>query len=191
MIRVLLVDDHPALRAGLFSVLRAEPGLVPQAAVSSPREALVELERGRPDIVLADYHLQEGDGLSLCHDLKTQPDPPSVLIYSAYADARLTIPAMVAGADGVANKAAPAEELFEVIRIVSKGGRLLPPVSRELLEEASRRLDPDDLPILGMVMDQTDRDEIARVLQIPQSSLEQRVTRMLRALRYETPGMAA
>lgn len=191
MIRVLLVDDHPALRAGLFAVLRAEPGIVPQAAVSSPDEALAELERGRPDIVLADYHLQEGDGLTLCHRLKRRPDPPAVLIYSAYADARLTIPAMVAGADGVANKAAPAEELFEAIRVISKGGRLLPPVSRELLEEASSRLEADDLPILGMIMDRTGPDEIARVLQIPEQALGDRVTRMLRALRFDTPGMAA
>ncbi len=191
MIRVLLVDDHPALRAGLYTVLRAEPGIVPQAAVSSPREALAEIERGIPDLVLLDYHLQEGDGLTLCHRLKSQPDPPAVLIYSAYADARLTLPAMVAGADGVANKAAPAEELFDAIRVISKGGTLLPPVSRELMEEASARLDPDDLPILGMLMDRTDRDEIARVLQIPPRALEERVARMLAALRVETSGAAA
>jgi DNA-binding NarL/FixJ family response regulator len=190
VIRVLLVDDHPALRAGLYSVLRAEPGIVPQAAVASPREALEEMERGRPDFVLLDYHLQEGDGLTLCHRLKTRPDPPHVLIYSAYADARLTIPAMVADADGVANKAVPAEDLFEAIRLISKGGSLLPPVSRELLEGASSRLDPDDLPILGMVMDRTSRGDIAEVLQIAPETLERRIERMLEALRVETPGVA-
>ncbi|HEV2074850.1 MAG TPA: response regulator transcription factor [Thermoleophilaceae bacterium] len=191
MIRVLLVDDHPALRAGLYAVLRAEPGIVPQAAVSSPTEALAQIERDRPDIVLADYHLQEGDGLTLCHRLKSRPDPPRVLIYSAYADTRLTIPAMVAGADGVANKAAPAEELFDAIRVISKGGTLLPPVPRELLEEASARLDPDDLPILGMIMDRTSHAEMADVLQLRPGQLEERVARMLRALRVETPGVAA
>ncbi len=191
MIRVLLVDDHPALRAGLYTVLRAEPGIVPQAAVASPSEALEEMERGRPDLVLLDYHLQEGDGLTLCHRLKTSPDPPQVLIYSAYADTRLTIPAMVADADGVANKAGPAEDLFDAIRTISRGGSLLPPVSRELLEEASSRLDPDDLPILGMIMDRTKRDEIAGVLDIPPETLRRRIERMLEALRVETPGVAA
>jgi DNA-binding NarL/FixJ family response regulator len=191
MIRVLLVDDHPALRAGLYTVLRAEPGIVPQAAVASPSEALEEMERGRPDLVLLDYHLQEGDGLSLCLRLKTSPDPPHVLIYSAYADTRLTIPAMVAAADGVANKAGPAEDLFDAIRTISRGGSLLPPVSRELLEEASSRLDPDDLPILGMIMDRTKRDEIAGVLDIPPETLRRRIERMLPALRVETPGVAA
>ncbi len=191
MIRVLLVDDHPALRAGLFTVLRAEPGIVPQAAVASPSEALAEVERGHPDLVMVDYHLQEGDGLTLCHRLKSRPEPPRVLIYSAYAEARLTIPAMVAGADGVANKAAPAQELFDAIRTISKGGTLLPPVSRELLELASSRLDPDDLPILGMIMDRTSREEIAEVLQIPRPELEERIVRMLGALRIEVPGVAA
>lgn len=190
MIGVVLVDDHPALRAGLYAVLRAEPGIVPQAAVASPREALDALERSRPDIMLVDYHLQEGDGLSLCHRLKSAADPPQVLIYSAYADARLTIPAMVAGADGVANKAGPAEDLFEAIRTISKGGTLLPPVSRELLERASSRLDSDDLPILGMIMDRTDRGDIAGVLGIPPPELGRRIERMLGALRVET-GIAA
>lgn len=191
MIRVLLVDDHPALRAGLFTVLRAEPGIIPQAAVSSPREALAEVDRARPDLVLLDYHLQEGDGLTLCHRLKSRPDPASVLIYSAYAEARLIIPAMVAGADGVANKAAPAEELFDAIRMIAKGRTLLPPVSRELLELASSRLDPEDLPIMGMVMDRTDRREIAEVLHIQPAELEERIVRMLGALRIEIPGVAA
>lgn len=191
MIRVLLVDDHPALRAGLFTVLRAEPGIVPQAAVSSPREALAELGRGRPDLVLLDYHLQEGDGLTFCHRLKQRSEPPRVLIYSAYADERLTIPAMVAGADGVANKAAPAEELFEAVRIIAKGETLLPPVSRELMEVAASRLEPDDLPILGMIMDRTERSEIADVLRLSPAELEERVVRMLGALRGETPGVAA
>jgi two-component system response regulator DevR len=191
VIRVLLVDDHPALRAGLYTVLRAEPGLVPQTAVASQREALHAIERGPPDIVLVDYHLQEGDGLTLCHRLKSRPDPPGVLIYSAYADARLTIPAIVAGADGVANKAAPAEELFDAIRVISKGGTLLPPVSRELMTEASARLDLEDLPIMGMLMDRTAREEIASVLQIAPEELEQRIGRILEALRIETPGAAA
>lgn len=191
MIRVLLVDDHPALRAGLFTVLRAEPGIVPQAAVPSPREALAELERGRPDLILLDYHLQEGDGLTFCHRLKSRAEPPQVLIYSAYADARLTIPAMVAGADGVANKAAPAEELFDAIRIIAKGETLLPPVSRELMEVAASRLEPEDLPILGMIMDRTARPEIAEVLRVPRTELDERIVRMLGALRVEITGVAA
>lgn len=191
MIRVVLVDDHPALRAGLYTVLRAEPGIVPQAAVATAREAVAEIDRGSPDLVLLDYHLQDGDGLSLCHRLKSRRDPPRVMIYSAYADARLAIPAVVAGADGVANKSASAEELFDAIRTVAKGGRLLPPVPRELLAEASARIAAEDLPILGMIMDRTDRAEIARVLQIPSRELEERVGRMVSALKVETPGLAA
>lgn len=191
MIRVLLVDDHPALRAGLFTVLRLEPGIVPQAAVESPDAAVAEVERGRPDVVLLDYHLQEGDGLSLCQELKERPSPPRVLIYSAYADGRLTIPALVAGADGVANKAAPADALFDAIRTVAKGGGALPPVAPELLETASARLDPDDLPILGMLVDRTERAEIEASLGIDRAALERRVRRMLGALRVEVPGAVA
>lgn len=190
MINVLLVDDHPALRAGLYTVLRAEPGIIPQGAVASPSEALEVMERSVPDVLLVDYHLQEGDGLTLCHRVKSRRKPPRVLIYSAYADVRLVIPAMVAGADGVANKAAPAEELFEAIRVIAKGGSLLPPVSREQLEIASAHLGDDDLPILGMIMDRTQREEIADVLGIDRGELRNRIERMLAALRV-TSGVAA
>jgi dTDP-glucose pyrophosphorylase len=91
----------------------------------------------------------------------------------------------------VANKAAPAEELFEAIRIIAKGGSLLPPVSRELMEVAGSRLEAEDLPILGMIMDRTDRAGIAEVLRVSGAELEERIIRMLGALRVETPGVAA
>ena len=106
MIRILVVDDHPALQAGLWTVLRGEPGLVPIGAVSRPREALGEVARANPDVVLVDYQLPDEDGLVLCQRLKRLPDPPRVLIYSAYASPTLALPAIVAGADGAVNKAA-------------------------------------------------------------------------------------
>lgn len=186
MIRILLVDDHPALRAGLHTVLRTEPGLVPVGAVASAHEALAELGRLQPDVVVADYHLPDEDGLLLCRRIKAGDDPPRVLIYSAYADAALAIPALAAGADGIASKAADADELFEAIRMVARGNSVLPPVPRELLEQATEKLDSDELPIFGMLMDGTSSGEIGGVLGVSGSDVVERTRSIIRKLRPPT-----
>ncbi|MDP8968072.1 MAG: response regulator transcription factor, partial [Actinomycetota bacterium] len=100
MIRILIVDDHPAMRAGLTAVLRAEPGLVPLDAATSVSDLWPTLKRTRPDVVVLDYHLPGDDGLVLCRRIKRELPAPAVLLYSAYADAALTIPARLAGVDG-------------------------------------------------------------------------------------------
>ena len=190
MIRVLLVDDHPALRAGLSAVLAAEPGIVPLSAATSEDDLWPALQRTRPDVVLLDYHLPGRDGLSLCRQIKRGIGAPRVLVYSAYADASLAIPALLAGADGLVHKSAPAAELYEALRLVARGDRVLPPLSRELLQGAGSRLDPEDLPILGLVIDDTPRAEIARVLALPPQELDARVERMIGRLRVDVPKAA-
>jgi DNA-binding NarL/FixJ family response regulator len=187
MIRILLVDDHPALRAGLTAVLRAEPGLVPLDTAASEEELWPALHRTKPDVVVLDYHLPPADGLQLCRRIKRTMPPPAVLLYSAYADAQLVIPGMLAGADGVVNKGAAAAELYDAIRTVARGERVMPPLSRELLDGANARLDPADLPILGMVLDGTPEGEIARTLGVAGEELTRRVDRMIARLKVEVP----
>jgi DNA-binding NarL/FixJ family response regulator len=191
MIRVLIVDDHLALRAGLSAVLGSEPGIVPLATAASEEELWPALQRTRPDVVVLDYHLPGEDGLAICRHIKRTMPPPGVLVYSAYADAALAIPAALAGADGVVHKGAPALELYEAIRLVARGERVRPPLSRELLNDASARLHPDDLPVLGMALDDTPHPEIAAALQLAPNELDARIDRMLAAMRLEVPASAS
>jgi DNA-binding NarL/FixJ family response regulator len=185
MIRVLVVDDHPAVRAGLVAVLRTEPGLVPVAAAADPHTALAEARRSNPDVALVDYHLREGDGLLLCRELKSLPTSPRVLIYSAFADAGLGLPATIAGADGMVDKGVPTEELFERVRAVARGGTALP-VTTHAMTAAAARLETRDLPILGMLMERTPTAEIAKVLRLDERELDSRVESMLRRLTVRT-----
>jgi DNA-binding NarL/FixJ family response regulator len=185
MIRVLVVDDHPAVRAGLVAVLRTEPGLVPVAAAADPDGALTEARRRHPDVALVDYHLREADGLLLCRDLKSLPAPPRVLIYSAFADAGLGLPATIAGADGLVDKGTPTDELFERVRTVARGGTALH-VTAEAMTAAAARLETRDLPILGMLMVRTPTAEIAKVLRLDEGELGSRVEAMLKRLSIRT-----
>jgi DNA-binding NarL/FixJ family response regulator len=190
VIRVLLVDDHLALRAGLLAVLNAEPGIVPIGTAESARDLWPALNRTRPDVVLLDYHLPDRDGLSVCRDVKRTLPPPRVLLYSAYANAALAIPALLAGSDGLVHKGAPAVELYQALRLVARGERVMPPISRELLSDASSRLDPEDLPILGMALDGTAAADVAAALRIAPTELDGRIERMLHRLRVDVPAAA-
>ena len=191
MIRILLVDDHPALRAGLMAVLRTEPGIVPVATAATPEDFWPQLNSARPDVVLLDYHLPGTDGLVLCRRLKREVPAPKVLVYSAYADASLALPAALAGADGLVHKSVPAHELAEAIRTVAGGRRVLPPVDRELLTASAGRIEAEDQPILGMAMAGTTPHDMAQTLRIDRATLDARLDRMIERLRVEIPSGAA
>jgi DNA-binding NarL/FixJ family response regulator len=187
MIRVCVVDDHPALRTGLSTVIRSEIGMEFAGAASRPDEALTLVERVRPDVILVDYHLPGEDGILLCQRLKTLPRPPKVLVYSAYSDSALAIPAIVAGADGITNKAALADDLLDTIRRVARGRSAIPPISASLLEASAARLDPSDVPIFSMLMDRTPCREIVESIGMDERELGARLRAILFKLRVETP----
>ena len=70
MIRVLVVDDHPVLRAGLEAVLRAEPGFRCVGGAENGSEMWTLLRRGRPDVVVLDHRLGDEDGIELCLEIR-------------------------------------------------------------------------------------------------------------------------
>jgi DNA-binding NarL/FixJ family response regulator len=189
LIRVAIVDDHPAVRLGLQAALGSEPGIVPVGTAGNGAELAPLLYRTDPDVVLLDYHLPDADGLTLCRDVKGGVPAPAVILYSAFADETMTVPAIVAGADGLLHKSVRPQELFEAIRRVARGGDALPAVSPPLLEAAGAALDQSDLPILAMLIDRTPPGEIARTVGIDERVLGQRVRGMLGRLKVPVGGV--
>lgn len=179
MVRALIVDDHPAVLSGLVSAFRSEPGLVPLGTATGLSAAVQQAELRGPNVALVDYHLADGDGLVLCHRLKCLASPPAVLMYSASVRQELAVAARVAGADGMIDKGAPLDDLFAAIRTVYRGGKALPALRPAVVERVVTRLDPDDLPILGMSVDGVTLPEIATVLHLDEDELSRRVVAML------------
>ena len=182
-LRVLVVDDHPAVRAGLRELIAAEPGLTPVAAVATAGEGLVQAIALAPGVAIVDHRLPDQDGLTLTRRLKALPKPPGVLVYSAYADPTMVIGAIVAGADGVAAKSARSDQIFHAVRAIADGQPALPPVSPTALSRIATRLDPSDTPILGMLVHGTPPSEIAEVLAISEDWLDARRWAILQHLR--------
>jgi DNA-binding NarL/FixJ family response regulator len=191
MIRVAIIDPQPAVRAGLTMLLRAEPGMVPVSAASGAAEAHRLLRQERPDVVLLEHHLRDGDGIGLCRRLKAEGETPRVIFYTTLPDDEVELLARVAGADGIVDKAASPADLFEAIRLVARGDTALPPLTRAQLDAAAHRVEPDDLALLAMLMDRTPPADVAATLHMDRSRVAKRTERVLGRLRRRPAPRAA
>jgi DNA-binding NarL/FixJ family response regulator len=186
--RLLVVDDHSAVRAGLRQLLENQADFAVVAAVASAEEALSVAEREPIDVAVVDYQLGGRNGLWVSRKLKRLSQPPAVLIYSAYTDGMLASAAVVAEADGIVSKGSRGSDLCEAIRGVARGHHLLPPVPSWLGEVLRRRLDHEEQAIFGLLLAGIKPTEIAHTLELSEAGLESRLWAMLR--KVEAPERA-
>lgn len=186
-IRCLLVDDHPAVRLGLRELLSAEPGFEVLEACATAEAAVAFAERTRIDVAVVDYQLGGRSGLWVSRKLKRLPDPPAVLIYSAFSDYLLAAACVVAEADGLVSKAALGAELCDRIREAARGVTRLPIVPPSLADSMRRRLDPEEQAIYGLLRAGIPTDQVGRTLGLAHGELEARLWTMLRTLERLDP----
>ena len=183
MTRIVVVDPQPAARAGLAMLLRSEPGLVPVGTATGAHDGADLVSRQRPEVVLVEYNLPDGDGPSLVRRLRALEHAPQVIVYTADPDPSVSLLVRVAGASGLVNKAAEPAELFEAIRMVARGGSALPPLGAAELDAAAHRVEPDDLALLAMLVDRTPPADVADALRLDRRRLNRRTERLLGRLR--------
>jgi DNA-binding NarL/FixJ family response regulator len=181
-IRILVVDDHPAVRRGLRALLEDQRDFRVIDAVPSAEEAMSVAEHAHLDVAVVDYQLRGRNGLWVSRKLKRLPRPPRVVIYSAYYDGLLAAAAVVAEADGLVSKAGLGSDLCDAIRTVAGGRSLLPMVPWQVAEVMRRRLDSEEQAIFGMARAGIARAGIAKTLGISASGLESRMWEMLQKL---------
>jgi DNA-binding NarL/FixJ family response regulator len=181
-VRLLVVDDHPAVRLGLVQLLDGESGFAVKSVCVNPEAAVAQAEHERIDVAVVDYHLGGRNGLWVCRAVKRLARPPRVIIFSAFANDHLAVCCAVAGADAVLNKGVLGSELCDAVRSVARGRRLLPRVSPPLAGMLRSRLDPADQPLFGMLLAGIPRVQIAATLRTSVPELDSRVGAMLRKL---------
>lgn len=140
-IRILLVDDHPAVREGL-SLLLAPEGIEVCAEAGGRADALARVGERRPDLAIVDLSLDGEDGLALVADLHERAVP--VLVYSMHTDAQRVGSAFAAGALGYVTKRALHGVLVQAIREVAAGRRFVSPVAAAALAEGLAGSPADD-----------------------------------------------
>lgn len=181
-IRVLVVDDHPAVRLGLLRLLEDEPDFEVVAVCATAESAVAQAQAMPVDVAVVDHHLGGRDGLWVSRRLKRLPQPPLVIIYSAYASDHLAANSIVAEADAVLSKGGLGSELCDAIRSLARGGRMPPRVPQTMSELLRRRLDETEQPLFGMMLAGIPRVEIEQTLGISERELSARETSMLRKL---------
>jgi DNA-binding NarL/FixJ family response regulator len=181
--RLLVVDDHPAVRAGLRELLEGESDFELVATVESAEAAMRVAERDAIDVAIVDYQLGSRNGLWLCRKLKRLQTPPAVLLFSAYADGVLAAAAVVAEADGIISKGSLGSELCDEVRLTASGRRSrVAPLPAWLGETVRTLFSDEEQAIFGMLLAGIETDEIARMMGLPASALNSRLGAMLRKL---------
>src|ERR1700751_5191222 len=138
-VRVLIVDDHPVVRAGLATLLRKEAGLKVTGSAHSGEEGLEVLKRSPVDVMLLDIRMPSISGIDLLNLLKSVQNPPLVLILSSYEYEEEIYRAVKAGARGYLSKNASRAEIVGAIEAVIGGGKGFPENIAALIAEREER----------------------------------------------------
>ena len=189
-LRVMVVDDHPAVRVGVLQLLEEQPDLCVVDAVGSAEAAMSLAERGSIDVAVVDYQLGLRSGLWLSRMLKRMDPSPRVVIYSAYCDGPLSAACVVGEADALVSKSSPGNELCDAVRAVADGATWLPPVPPRLAEGMRRRLESRDQVIFGMLLAGIEKAEVAVALPISPAGLDARMWAMLQQFEGAEPEQA-
>ncbi len=120
-IRVLLVDDHPIMLAGLRQVLEASEGLEVVAQAADGVEAIARAEESRPDVIVMDVIMPNKDGVDACREILDLLPGTKVLMLTASSEDDAVIEALAAGATGFVKKYSGGDELVEALRHVARG----------------------------------------------------------------------
>ncbi|MFF0145698.1 LuxR family two component transcriptional regulator [Amycolatopsis sulphurea] len=141
-IRVLLVEDQALVRAGLRMVLDAQPDLIVAGEAGDGLDAVQQVPRLRPDVVLMDVRMPVLDGIEATRRITALPGPPKVLILTTYDLDEHVLAAIRAGATGFLLKDAPPEQLLGALRTVHDGDAVLAAsATRRLLNRLAPPLD--------------------------------------------------
>jgi DNA-binding NarL/FixJ family response regulator len=122
MISVAIVEDNETVRQTLSELIEATPGFRCVCTCATGKEALVEIPRAKPDVVLMDIHLPGESGIVCTARLKERLPDLQVIILTVYKDIQLIFQALKAGASGYLLKRAPTEDILRALKEVRSGG---------------------------------------------------------------------
>ena len=181
MIRLAVVDDHPAISAALDAAIRDRDDIELVGAVTTAAAALELVERTRPDIVVCDLWLDgEPGGLDVLAALTAteRRGIPRVLVLSGFDQPSFLRAAFEGGAAGYLSKASPVESIVDAILAVAGGETRFPPVTLRALRDAPRRPSAREMGAIRLLARGASNDEIAVGLGISIKTVESHLRRL-------------
>ncbi|RVW10671.1 DNA-binding response regulator [Prescottella agglutinans] len=176
-IRVLLVDDHPVVRAGLRALLASHDGVEVVAEASSGEEAVALAATAKPDVVLMDLRLGAGmDGAGATAKITAMPEPPRVVVLTTYDTDADILRAVEAGASGYLLKDTAPHVLIDSVAAAARGETVLDPeVAQRLyrrMQQPRADLSAREIEVLGLVAQGLSNRAIAKQLFVSEATVK-------------------
>jgi DNA-binding NarL/FixJ family response regulator len=190
-ITVFLLDDHEIVRRGVAQLLETEDDIAVVGEAGTAAQALARIPAVCPDVAILDIRLPDGDGVSVCRDIRSAVNPPpACLMLTSYSDDEALFGAIMAGASGYLLKQVAGVDLVGAVRRLAGGGSLLDPVATALVLERLRKggepqdprfasLSPQERRILELIADGLTNRQIGAEMFLAEKTVKNYVSNLL------------
>ncbi|UKY47934.1 response regulator [Streptomyces inhibens] len=204
-IRVFLLDDHEVVRRGVQDLLDAEPDIEVVGDAGTAEHALARGPALRPDVAVLDVRLPDGDGVSVCRELRSRMPGLGCLMLTSFDDDDALLDAIMAGAAGYVLKEIKGADLVAAVRSVASGRSMLDPATTARLmstlrgeysdeepeADALSSLSPREREILGLIGEGMTNRQIGKRLYLSEKTVKNHISRLLAKLGVERRVQAA
>lgn len=202
-LRILLVDDHEVVRLGLKALLSRYNQFQVVAEAGSANEALQQVERYEPDVVVMDIRLPGKSGIEATREITTKFPHTKVVVLTSFAEDELLFDAISAGASGYVLKQIGSNELIRALETIARGDSLLDPAvtqrvfdrvreaSRKAEDESFANLTDRELHVMALIAEGKTNKEIANDIFLSEKTVRNYVSSLLSKLHLSTRAEAA
>ena len=203
-IRVFLLDDHEVVRRGVHDLLNDEPDITVVGEAATVEQALIRVPALRPQVAVLDVRLPDGDGVTVCRELRSQMPELACLMLTSFDDEEALLDSIMAGASGYVLKQIKGSDLVSAVRTVAAGQSLLDPSATARLMARLRQgqepePEPDALPgltdrereILALIGEGLTNRQIGQRLFLAEKTVKNHISRLLAKLGVERRIQAA
>ncbi|MFE2184326.1 response regulator [Streptomyces sp. NPDC059455] len=204
-IRVFVLDDHEVVRRGLHDLLDAEPDIEVVGDAGTVDHAMARGPALRPDVAILDVRLPDGDGITVCRELRSRMPGLACLMLTSFDDDDALLDAIMAGASGYVLKQIKGSDLVSAVRTVASGQSMLDPATtarlmstlrgdtapQEPRDEVLAGLSPREREILVLIGDGLTNRQIGKRLFLSEKTVKNHISRLLAKLGVERRIQAA
>ncbi|MEV6104710.1 response regulator transcription factor [Streptomyces sp. NPDC051940] len=204
-IRVFLLDDHEVVRRGLRDLLDGEPDIEVVGEAAGAAQALARGPALRPHVAVLDVRLPDGDGISVCRELRSRMPDLVCLMLTSFDDDDALLDAIMAGASGYVLKQIKGSDLVSAVRTVASGQSMLDPATTARLMSSLRggeaepepasevlaALSPREREILALIGEGLTNRQIGKQLYLSEKTVKNHISRLLAKLGVERRIQAA
>jgi two-component system, NarL family, response regulator DevR len=203
-IRVFLMDDHEVVRRGVHDLLNDEPDITVVGEAATAEQALVRVPALRPQVAVLDVRLPDGDGVTVCRELRSRMPELACLMLTSFDDEEALLDSIMAGASGYVLKQIQGSDLVAAVRTVARGQSLLDPsattkLMARLRAGQQKEEEPDALPgltgrereILTLIGEGLTNRQIGQRLYLAEKTVKNHISRLLAKLGVERRIQAA